>query len=431
MAVVGWSGAPCELAERRIDLGVEGDWRASVHPSHAAAVPCARGCLLSLFLDIGHQGFGGQHQGGDGRGVLQCEAGDLGWVDDAGLDHIAELASFRVETEVFILRFAHAAHDHGAFVAGALGDLQRRFLKRTPDDIDADGLIPVELEFLQGRQAAEKSGTAPGNDAFLNGCPGCVHGVLDAGLFLLQLCFGCRAHLDYRDPADELGQALLELLLVVVRGGLFDLHAELLDATFDLAGLAGARDDRRVVLVDGHLLGAAQVLNLHVLELYAEVLCDGFPTPENVNVLMHGLAAVTPAPGLLRRALQRAAQLIHHQGGQGFAIDILGDDQQRLAHFGRLFEQRQQVLHRADLLFVDQDADIFEDALHAFRICDEIRREVSAVKLHAFDYFEGGLHRLGFLNGDDAILADLLHLFADDAAHLLVRVGTAGAHLRA
>src|SRR5260370_18448703 len=98
---------------------------------------------------------------------MQCEAGDLGWVDDAGLDQIAELASFRVETEVFILRFAHAAHDHGAFVPGVLGDLPRRLLKSTPDDIDADGLIPVDLEFLQGRQAAQKRGTPPVNDAFL------------------------------------------------------------------------------------------------------------------------------------------------------------------------------------------------------------------------------------------------------------------------
>src|SRR6059058_4967604 len=94
-----------------------------------------------------------------------------------------------------------------------------------------------------------------------------MHGVLDAGLFLLQLCFGCRPHLDYRDAADELGQAFLELFLVVVRGGLFDLRAELLDAAFDLAGLAGARDDRSVVLVDGHFLGAPQVLKFHVLKL--------------------------------------------------------------------------------------------------------------------------------------------------------------------
>ena len=92
-----------------------------------------------------------------------------------------------------------------------------------------------------------------------------MHGVLDASLFLFQLGLSCRAYLDYGDAANQFGETLLELFLVVIRGGLFDLHAELLDSAFDLAGLAGARDDRRVVLVDRHFLGVAQVLNLYVL----------------------------------------------------------------------------------------------------------------------------------------------------------------------
>src|SRR6202030_2112997 len=96
---------------------------------------------------------------------------------------------------------------------------------------------------------------------------------------------------------------------------------------------------------------------------------------------------------------------------------------------GGLLKQREQVLHRADFLFVDEDAHVLEDALHALWIGDEVRREVAAVELHTFDDFEGGLHRLGFLDGDDAILADLLHGFGDDAADLLVVVGGNGANL--
>src|SRR5438552_3818589 len=149
---------------------------------------------------------------------------------------------------------------------------------------------------------------------------GSVHGVLDASLFLLQLCFGCRPHLDYRDAAS--------------------------------------------------------------------------------------------------------------QRGLGLGIGLFSDDQQRVAHLGRLFERRQHVLHRADLLFVDQDVHVLEHAFHALWVGHKVGREVSAVKLHAFDYFEGRLHRLGFLDGDDAILAHLLHRFGDDAAHLLVGVGADCADLR-
>src|SRR5713101_7718460 len=122
---------------------------------------------------------------------------------------------------------------------------------------------------LSSAGTQQQSHPAAGHDAFLDRGAGGVHGVLDPSLLLLQLGLGCCAHLHHRDPAHQLGEALLELFLVVVRGGLLDLHADLLDAPLDVAGFAGALDDGGVVLVDGHFLGAAQVLNLHVLQLDA------------------------------------------------------------------------------------------------------------------------------------------------------------------
>jgi len=83
-----------------------------VHSAHAAArsaVPTGSCCgLLGVFLDVGHQCFGGEHQAGDGRGVLQSQARDLGWVDNARLDHVAELFGVRVVAEVFVLALTNA-----------------------------------------------------------------------------------------------------------------------------------------------------------------------------------------------------------------------------------------------------------------------------------------------------------------------------------
>src|SRR5216684_3664426 len=251
----------------------------------------------------------------------------------------------------------------------------------------------------------------------------------NTGLLFLQFGFGGCADFDDGDAADQLGKALLELFLVVIAGGVFDLRADLLDTAFDVGRLAGAFDDRGVVLIDGDLLGAAEILKLDVLELDAEVFGDGLAAGEGGDVFEHGLAAVAKARGLDGSALQRAAELVHHEGGKRFAFDVFSDDQEGLAHLGGLLEQREQVLHRADLLFVDEDAHVLEHAFHALGIGDEVGGEVAAVKLHAFDYFEGRLHRLGFLDGDDAILADLLHGFGDDAADLLVVVGGNGANL--
>src|SRR5207249_2372458 len=120
--------------------------------------------------------------------------------------------------------------------------------------------------------------------------------------------------------------------------------------------------------------------------------------------------------------VQRAAELVHHQCGQRFAFHFLSDDQQRLADLGNLFEDREQVLQRADLLFVDQDVRVLQLALHRLGIGDEIGREIALVELHAFDDFERGFDRLGFLNRDGAVLADLVHGIGDDFADLRVPV---------
>ena len=52
-----------------------------------------------------------------------------------------------------------------------------------------------------------------------------------------------------------------------------------------------------------------------------------------------------------------------------------------------------------------------------------------AVEAHALDDVEDGLHRPRFLDGDDAVLADLLHGLGDDLADGLVVVGADRSHL--
>ena len=54
---------------------------------------------------------------------------------------------------------------------------------------------------------------------------------------------------------------------------------------------------------------------------------------------------------------------------------------------------------------------------------------VAAVELHALDHFQLRLHGLRLFDGDDAVLADLLHRFGDDGADLRVGVGGDGADL--
>src|SRR5207247_1287469 len=70
------------------------------------------------------------------------------------------------------------------------------------------------------------------------------------------------------------------------------------------------------------------------------------------------LAPVAEARRLDRAHLQRATQLVDHQRRQRLPLDVLGDDEQRLARLRHLLEDRAQVLHGGALLFVHQDVGV-------------------------------------------------------------------------
>src|SRR5438270_5654684 len=75
-----------------------------VHAAHATAV-ATWGCGFPLlFRKFAYQGFGRQHEAGDGTGVLQGRTGHLRGIDHASLDQAFALAGLRVVAEASILR---------------------------------------------------------------------------------------------------------------------------------------------------------------------------------------------------------------------------------------------------------------------------------------------------------------------------------------
>ena len=64
---------------------VRRDIRFLVHAFHTAAVTATLGTLFG-FRNVSNHGLGRQHKAGDGSGIEQGSASDLGRVDDAGLD---------------------------------------------------------------------------------------------------------------------------------------------------------------------------------------------------------------------------------------------------------------------------------------------------------------------------------------------------------
>src|SRR6266436_5056405 len=282
------------------------------------------------------------------------------------------------------------------------------------------------LDRLDG---AKQRDAAARQNAFLDRGAGCVHRVVNAILALLHLDLGGAADADHRDAARELRKALLEFLAIIVGGGLLDLRLDLGDTSLDVDLLAGAVDDRGVLLLDHHLLGAAQHGDRDILQLDAEIFRDCLPAGQDRNVLQHRLAAIAEARRLDGRDLEAAAQLVDDQGSERLALNVLGHDDQRLAGLHHSFEQRQQLLEARQLLLIYQDVGVLHLDAHLVGIGDEIRRDVAAVELHAFDHVELGLQRLRLLDRDDALVADLLHRLGEEAADFGVAIGRDGADL--
>src|SRR3954470_11705520 len=354
--------------------------------------------------------FGRQHQSGDAGGVRKRGLHNLRRVENAGLHEVDVLAGVCIVANVLWLLRDFVRND-AARKAAVVGDLLEWRGEDAENNVDADPLVALcsRASFLNGLAATQKGHAAAGQNAFLNGRTRCVERVFNAGLFLLHVRFARCANRDDRDAARELGEPFLQLLAIVVARRSFDALTNLLDALLHVFALPGALDDRRVILADRDLLGAAELLKRDVLELLAEVFADHGSAGERRDVGQHCLAAITKAGRLHGTHVEHAAELIDDERRERLAFDILSDDHERLPLLARLFQNWEHLAEIADLLFVDQDVCVFENALHGCRLVDEVWRQVALVELHAFDELERGLHRLAFFDGDDAILTDLFH----------------------
>src|SRR5258706_11265455 len=389
-----------------------------VHTTHTAAMAAAaHGRRRGLLRTIGNHRLGGDEKRRDGGGVLQRYAHDLGRVDDAGFDEVDIAFGLGVKAEGARLLLKQLAHNNGGFHAGVLDDLTQRRLDRLLDDGNAGILVFVQTgKTVQRLGRIQQRSTAAGKNAFLDCRLGGVERVIDAVLLLLHFDFRRAADADHRDAARELRQTLLQLLFVVVRGGLLDLLLDLADAGGDVVLLAGAVDDRGVVLGDAHALGRAHHVQLHVLELDPEIFADHLAAGHGGDVFQHRLAPVAEARRFDHRDFKAAAQLVAYERGQGFAFDFFGNDEEGTSRLHHRFQNRKHGLQRGDLLLLDEDVRLVQLADHLVGIGDEIGRDVAAVELHAFDDFQLGLEALGLFHRDDAFIADFRHGFGDHLA---------------
>ena len=164
-------------------------------------------------------------------------------------------------------------------------------------------------------------------------------------------------------------------------------------------------------------------------ELQTKVFADQRATGEGGDVAEHRLAAVAEAGGLGGAHIQHTPEFVDDQRRQGVAVEVFGNDQQRLARLRHLLQQRQEVAEVRDLLLVNQDQGVVELADHLGRLVDEVGRHEAFVELHAVDEPHGRLGGLSLLDRDHAVLTHLLQGLSQEVADCPVVVGTDRAHL--
>ena len=284
----------------------------------------------------------------------------------------------------------------------------------------------IQLQAVQRLQSVDQRGTATGDNALFQGGTGGGDSVLDAVLTFLRLNLGCGADLDNAHTAGQLSQALLELLAVPFGVHALNFAAQLLHAVLDGFGVAAAVHDGGVGLGHGHAACRTQVLQGDLRQVDAELAGHDGTAGQDCKVLHDGLAAVTEAGGLQSHHVDGAAQLVHDQCGERLTINVFSDDGQRLLRLNDLLEHGHDFCDGGNLTLVEQHQGVLQHCFAALGVGHEGGREVALVKLHTLGNLQLNLGGGAVLDGDDAVLADLLKGASQQLTNLLGLGGDSG-----
>ena len=310
-------------------------------------------------------------------------------------------------------------------------DLAQRCTQSATHNLDPGALITVQLisQPAQGSGQLDQRAATAGHNAFFNSGSGGIQGIFDPQFAVLELGFRRSSDLDHGHTAGEFGDALVELLAVVLGIGVLQFPADGRHALSDGITAVFAGDDGGFFLADGDAADPAEILQRHLVERHRSVFADHGSTGEDGNVREGGFAALAKGGCADSSHLKHAAVFVHHQGCQGLSIDFLGQNHQGRSCFLNRLKNRHEISHGTDLAIGQQQQGIFELTDLTITIGDEIRRAVTPVEGHSFGHLQLRGQRLGFLHGDHPIDGDLVHGFSHHATNFFIASGTHCGHL--
>ena len=382
-----------------------------------------------LFGVIDDDAFGGEEHTCYGRGVLQCHTGYFSRINDPCFVQVLIFLRTGIIAEV-CLTGTHFIHHYGTFFTGIRHDLTERFFNGTAYDLDTCLLVfVITFQAVQRLLRTDIHHAAAGYDTFFNRSTRCRKGIIYAVLLLFHLDFRSSTYVQLSHATGEFSQTLLQFLFVVGRFCSHDLCFDLSHTGCDGLFVAGTVNDRCVIFGDGDGLSRTEHLDGCLLELDTFLFADNGTTGENGDIFEHLFSAIAEARSLYGAYLQLRTKAVDNERRESFAIYIFGDDQERPSALYSGFENRKEFFEVGDLLIVDKDVRFLHLDLHSLGVRYEIRTDISAIELHTLYHIDGGIHTLGFTDGDHTVFADFTHCIRNQFADLGIIIGGNGGHL--
>ena len=305
--------------------------------------------------------------------------------------------------------FGNLCRHHIAVVASVFGNPAQRLYQGAAYNLHTYVcVVAIEFKTVERLAGVDQCRTATGYDAFFKSRAGRRHSVFDAVLTFLSLNLGCRTHLDHAHATGELRQAFLELFAIPLGIDGLDLSAQLLHTVFNRFLAATAVHNRGGVLGDGHAARRTGFFESCLGQVDTQFGGNHDAAGQNGEILHNSLAAIAESGSLKRHNVESSAELIHHEGGQCFTINVFGDNGQRFFRLYDLLQQRHNLGNRRDLTLVEQNEAIFKNRFATLGIGHERRRKVALVELHTLGNVKLNLSGGAVLDSNDAVLTDLL-----------------------
>ena len=304
-------------------------------------VAAAHGRRSVLLWNVRHHGFRGQDHGCNAGSVLQGSAADLGRVDDTPLQHVAPNAGVGVVAPV-VLGLLGGVDNNIARLARVGRDEPHGLLNRPLDDWSTGCLVASELQLVDSGGRALISATPPPGTMPSSTAARVADSASSTRCFFSFSSVSVAAPtLMTATPPASLASRSCSFsrskseVVVSIWARICSMRPLI------ASSIAVALDEGGVVLGGDDAAGAAEILDRRAVELAADLLGDDRATGQDGDVCEHLLAAVAEARGLDGQDVERAAQLVDHQGRQRLAVDVLGDDHQVLAAtWSDLLQQR-------------------------------------------------------------------------------------------